>query len=306
MVENNTTQNIKNAAQGAQTKQVYTSTNKPIWCAGCGDYSVFASINKALTELNIEKNNVAIVSGIGCSSAMPHSFSTYGVHSLHGRLLPVATGIKLANSALTVIGTGGDGDGYGIGGGHLVHTARRNLDMTYIIMDNETYGLTTGQTSPTALLGHKTKSTPFGVIEMPINPMALAISAGATYVARGFSGDPAHLTQLIKGGIEHKGFALIDIFSPCVTFNHDNTYDWFRPRVYKLESQGHDPSNLNMAMERAFEDVVTKYEKIPIGLFYKTQRPTYEELELSFKNGPLVKQAMPSQENIKAILEENI
>ncbi len=303
MAENITNQNI---TQGAKTKQVYTSTNKPIWCAGCGDYSVFASINKALTELGIDKSSVAIVSGIGCSSAMPHSFSTYGVHSLHGRLLPTATGIKLANSSLTVIGTGGDGDGYGIGGGHLMHTARRNLDMTYIIMDNETYGLTTGQTSPTALLGHKTKSTPFGVIEMPVNPMALAISAGATYVARGFSGDVAHLSQLIKGGIEHKGFALIDIFSPCVTFNHDNTYDWFRPRIYKLDSVGHDPSNLNAAMEKAFEDVQTKYEKIPIGLFYKTSRPTYEDLELSFKNGPLVKQEMPTKEQIQSILEENL
>lgn len=295
-----------NANVKTQQKQVYTSTNKPIWCPGCGDFGVFASISKALTELNIEKRNVAIVSGIGCSSAMPHSFSTYGVHSLHGRLLPVASGIKLANSELTVIGTGGDGDGYGIGGGHLLHTARRNLDMTYIVMDNETYGLTTGQTSPTALLGHKTKSTPFGVIEMPINPIAFAISAGATYVARGFSGDPAHLSQLIKGGIEHKGFALIDVFSPCVTFNHDNTFDWFRPRIYKLESEGHDPLNHSKAIEKAFEDVNSNYQKIPIGLFYKTNRPTYEDLELALKNGPLVKQQMPTKEQIKAIMDENL
>ncbi|MEM0201062.1 MAG: thiamine pyrophosphate-dependent enzyme [Candidatus Micrarchaeaceae archaeon] len=295
-----------NADVKPQQKQIYTSKNKPIWCPGCGDFGVFASISKALTELNIEKRNVAIISGIGCSSAMPHSFSTYGVHSLHGRLLPVASGIKLANSELTVIGTGGDGDGYGIGGGHLLHTSRRNIDMTYIIMDNETYGLTTGQTSPTALLGHKTKSTPFGVIEMPINPIAFAISAGATYVARGFSGDPTHLSQLIKGGIEHKGFAIIDVFSPCVTFNHDNTFDWFRPRIYKLESEGHDPSNHSKAVEKAFEDVYTNYEKIPIGLFYKTNRPTYEDLELALKNGPLVKQSMPTKEQIKAIMDENL
>ncbi len=302
MVENTVAQT---ASAAPKAKQIYTSANKPIWCAGCGDFGVFASITKALQELNVDKHNVAIVSGIGCSSAMPHSFSTFGVHSLHGRLLPVASGIKLANNSLTVIGTGGDGDGYGIGGGHLIHTARRNLNMTYIIMDNETYGLTTGQTSPTALLGHKTKSTPFGAIEMPINPMALAISAGATYVARGFSGDPVHLAQLIKGGIEHRGFALIDVFSPCVTFNHDNTYEWFRPRIYKLESQGHDPSNLNLAMERAFEDVQTKYEKIPIGLFYKTSRPTYEDLELALKDGPLVKQPMPTMEQILSVIEEN-
>ena len=245
-----------------------------------------------------------MVSGIGCSSAMPHSFATYGIHSLHGRLLPVATGVKLANNSLTVIGTGGDGDGYGIGGGHLTHTARRNLNMTYIIMDNETYGLTTGQTSPTALTGHKTKSTPFGVIEMPVNPMALAISAGATYVARGFSGEPAHLAQLIKGGIEHKGFAIIDVFSPCVTFNHDNTYEWFRPKIYKLETAGHDPSNINLAMARAFEDTQTNYEKIPIGLFYKTERPTYESVELALQSGPLSGQPTPTKEQITAILEE--
>lgn len=292
-------------ATAPKAKQVYTSKNKPIWCPGCGDFGVFASINTALQQLNIDKHNVAIISGIGCSSAMPHVFGTYGVHSLHGRLLPTATGVKLANHGLTVIGTGGDGDGYGIGGGHLVHSARRNIDMTYIIMDNETYGLTTGQTSPTALLGHKTKSTPFGVIEMPINPMALAISAGATYVARGFSGDPAHLSQLIKEGIKHRGFALIDVFSPCVTFNKDNTFEWFRKRVYKLEDNGHDPSNLGMAVQKAFEDMATQYEKMPIGLFYKAERPTYEDLEISLKNGPLVGQAMPTKEQIQYILEEN-
>ena len=292
-------------AAAPKAKQVYTSKNKPIWCPGCGDFGVFASINKAMQELGIEKQNVAIVSGIGCSSAMPHTFSTYGVHSLHGRLLPVATGLKLANHGLTVIGTGGDGDGYGIGGGHLVHSARRNIDITYIIMDNETYGLTTGQTSPTALMGHKTKSTPFGVIEMPINPIALAISAGATYVARGFSGDPVQLAQLIKGGIEHRGFALIDVFSPCVTFNKDNTFEWFRQRVYKLESQGHDPSNLDMAMQRAFEDVKTQYEKIPVGLFYKVERPTYGDLEISLKDCPLVKQAAHTKEQVQSLIEEN-
>ncbi len=292
-------------ATPATAKQVYTSTNKPIWCPGCGDFGVFASITKALTELNIEKENVMIVSGIGCSSAMPHSFSTYGIHSLHGRLLPTATGAKLANTGLTVIGTGGDGDGYGIGGGHLLHTARRNLNITYIIMNNETYGLTTGQTSPTAMLGRKSKSTPFGSIEMPINPMAFAISAGATYVARGFSGEPMHLAQLIKDGIQHKGFSLIDVFSPCVTFNHDNTYDWFRPRVYKLESQGHNPEDLNAAMGKALEDVQTNYAKIPIGLFYRATRGTYDEMELALHDGPLVHQPMPTREQILALIEEN-
>lgn len=286
-------------------KQTLASGIKPIWCPGCGDFSVNAALTKVLTDLGVERQNVVIVSGIGCSSAMPHSYSTYGIHSLHGRLLPVASGVKLANNELTVIGAGGDGDGYGIGGGHLVHTARRNIDMTYIVMNNETYGLTTGQTSPTAMIGHKTKSTPFGCIEMPINPIALAISAGATYVARGFSGDPMHLGELIKNGIIHRGFAIIDVFSPCVTFNHDNTYEWFRPRVYKLETQKHDYTNIDAAMQKAIEDIQTNYEKVPIGLFYKTERATYEDLDISLKDGPLIKQQLPTKERITSIIEEN-
>lgn len=289
----------------SKPKQVLTSGIKPVWCPGCGGYGISASITKALMDLEIDKENIVIVSGIGCSSAAPHFFSTYGIHSLHGRLLPVATGVKLANNELTVIGTGGDGDGYGIGGGHLVHTARRNLDMTYIITNNETYGLTTGQTSPTAAMGRKSKSTPFGCIEMPINPMALAISSGATYVARGFSGDPVHLTELIKNGITHRGFALIDVLSPCITFNRDNTYDWFKQRIYKLEDEKHDYKNLMAAYQKADEDISTNYTKMPIGLFYKTERPTYEELDITLKSGPLVKQAMPSKEQILAIMEEN-
>lgn len=288
-----------------KVKQNLASGVKPIWCPGCGDFGVYAAITKALTELGIEKQNVVIVSGIGCSSSMPQPFSTYGIHSLHGRLLPVASGAKLANHGLTVIGTGGDGDGYGIGVGHLIHTARRNIDLTYIVMDNETYGLTTGQTSPTALMGHKTKSTPFGAIEMPVNPLALALSSGATYVARGFSGDIAHLSELIKNGIQHKGFSLIDVFSPCVTFNHDNTYDWFRPRIYKLDQSNHNPSNLVDALAKAVEDSQTNWQKIPIGLFYQAQKPTYEELDITLKNGPLIKQALPTKEQVLKILEES-
>ncbi len=289
----------------ATTKQVYASGVKPIWCPGCGDYGVFAAITKALTDLKVDKSNAVVVSGIGCSSAMPQTFGTYGMHSLHGRLLPVASGVKLANHDLTVIGTGGDGDGYGIGVGHLIHTARRNIDLTYIVMDNETYGLTTGQTSPTAAMGHKTKSTPFGAIEMPVSPLALAISAGATYVARGFSGDTVHLAELIKGAIQHKGFALVDVFSPCVTFNHDNTYEWFRPRIYKLDQSNHDPSNLASAFGKAVEDSQSDWEKIPIGLFYKADRPSYEELDITLKNGPLIKQPLPTKEQIVSMLEEH-
>jgi 2-oxoglutarate/2-oxoacid ferredoxin oxidoreductase subunit beta len=227
-----------------------------------------------------------IVSGIGCSSNLPHFLSAYGFHAIHGRALPVAEGIRWANHGLTVIGTGGDGDGFGIGVGHFVHAMRRNVDLTYVTMDNQIYGLTTGQASPTSTMGQKTKSTPLGVIENPIDPIALALAAGATYVARGFSGDVKQLTDLVAGGIQHKGFALVDVFSPCVTYNKINTFDFFRQRVYKLESAGHDPTNIVAAWQRALE----WGDKIPIGLFYRTDRPTYEDLEEVLAPGPLAHQ----------------
>jgi 2-oxoglutarate/2-oxoacid ferredoxin oxidoreductase subunit beta len=262
------------------------SDTKPTWCPGCGDFGVVAGIEMALKRLQIPGHNVVLVSGIGCSSNLPHFLSTYGFHAIHGRALPVAEGIRWANHGLTVIATGGDGDGFGIGAGHFVHTMRRNVDMTYVTMDNQIYGLTTGQASPTSRMGQKTKSTPAGVIEQPIDPISLALASGATYVARGFSGDVKHLADLIAGGIQHKGFAFVDVFSPCVTYNKINTFDFFRQRVYKLESAGHDPSNIVLAWERGLE----WGEKIPIGLFYKTDRPTYEELEPVLEVGPLALQ----------------
>lgn len=271
---------------GPSLKISYKSTTKPTWCPGCGDYGVVAGVERALQTLKIPPHDVVIVSGIGCSSNLPHFLGTNGFHSIHGRSIPVASGIKLANHALTVIATGGDGDGYGIGLGHSIHAMRRNIDMTYVVMNNEIYGLTTGQASPTSTMGQKTKSTPRGVIEEPINPVALAISAGCTYVARAFSGDVKQMSDLIAGGIQHRGFALIDVFSPCVTYNHLNTFDFFRQRLYKLESAGHDPSDILKAYARAHE----WGDKIPVGLFYKTERPTYEDLEDALKDGPLAAQ----------------
>ncbi len=262
------------------------STVKPTWCPGCGDYGVVAAIEMAVKRLRLPSHEVVIVSGIGCSSNLPHFLSAYGFHGIHGRVLPVAEGIRWANHELTVIGTGGDGDGFGIGCGHFVHAMRRNVKICYVTMDNEIYGLTTGQASPTSELGHRTKSTPFGVIERPIDPIALALASGATYVARGFSGDVKHLADLVANGLTHRGFAFVDVMSPCVTYNKINTFDFFRQRVYKLESAGHDPSDLVAAWQRALE----WGEKIPIGLFYKTDRPTYEELEEVLSAGPLARQ----------------
>jgi 2-oxoglutarate ferredoxin oxidoreductase subunit beta len=258
----------------------------PDWCPGCGDFGVLAALQKALVELQIATHSVVTISGIGCSSNLPGYINTYGMHTLHGRALAVATGLKLANHELTVIVTGGDGDGFGIGGNHFVHSMRRNVDLLYIVMDNQIYGLTTGQTSPTSRVGMKTKSMPFGNIEAPINPISLALAAGATFIARGFSGEQKHLTELIKQGIEHKGFSFLDVFSPCVTYNHDNTYQWFRPRVKKLEDDpAYDSSDWTAAMEKS----LLWGEEIPIGKFFeRIDVPTLHGAEPVLNEGPLV------------------
>ncbi|MFQ5743093.1 MAG: thiamine pyrophosphate-dependent enzyme [Acidobacteriota bacterium] len=261
----------------------------PDWCPGCGDFGVLRSLQGACAELGLRPHQILTVSGIGCSSNFPGFFNSYGMHTLHGRSLAVAAGAHLANHRLTVITTGGDGDGYGIGGNHLAHIARRNVDLTYIVMDNQIYGLTTGQISPTSEMGMKTKSTPFGNLERPVNPITSSIMNGATFVARGFSGDPKHLQTLMKQAIEHRGFALIDVFSPCVTFNHDNDYAFFRPRVKKLEDEGHDTSDWKAACEKG----MAWGETIYIGVFLQIRRPTLSDLEPVLKEGgPLARRPL--------------
>jgi len=278
-------------------------SNHPDWCGGCGDFTVLSALQNALAELGLEPHKVTVVSGIGCSSNLPGFINTYGMHTLHGRSLAVATGLKLANHELTVICTGGDGDGYGIGGNHFVHTMRRNMDLTYIVMDNQIYGLTTGQTSPTSVKGQKTKSTPHGNVENPINPIPMAIIGGATYVARGYSAKPKHLTELIKGAILHKGFALIDVFSPCVTYNKEGGFPFFNPRVKILEEQGHDTSDFHKAIDKGF----MWGDEIPIGLFWKrNDLPALHELEpVLNEGGPLAHRPLGvSSENVKALIKE--
>ena len=257
----------------------------PDWCPGCGDFGVLTALKQALVELNLHPHKVMTISGIGCSSNLPGYVSTYGMHTLHGRALAVATGAQLANHELKIIVTGGDGDGYGIGGNHFVHSMRRNIDLTYIVMNNQIYGLTTGQISPTSTKGMKTKSTPIGSVENPIFPVSLAIAAGATYVARGYTGQVKHLVDLIKGGIQHKGFALIDAFSPCVTFNLDNTHEFFKHRTKKLEDMGHDPTDFAAAIQKSYE----WGDEIPIGLFWKREDlPSLDQLEpILDEGGPL-------------------
>ncbi len=282
--------------------KTYAGPVEPDWCPGCGDFGVLKAVKMAAAKAGVQPKDLVVVSGIGCSSNLPGFLHAYGVHSLHGRAVAVASGIRLANADLKVVITGGDGDGYGIGLGHFVHAMRRNLDLTYVVMNNQIYGLTTGQASPTTTRGHRTKSSPRGNVELPINPIALALVSGATYIARGFSGDPNHMADLVAGGIQHKGFALIDVFSPCVTYNHLNTYLWFKQRVYKLEDHpNHDVAQVTAALEKSFE----WGDRIPIGLFYRDQQPTYEDSEPALRQGPLVKQKLEIDDALfQSLIEE--
>jgi 2-oxoglutarate ferredoxin oxidoreductase subunit beta len=276
----------------------------PDWCPGCGDFSVLNALQKALFELGLQPHEVICVSGIGCSSNLPGFINTYGMHTLHGRGLAVATGVQMANHKMKVISTGGDGDGYGIGGNHFLHTMRRNVDLTYLVMDNQIYGLTTGQTSPTSVLGMETKSTPHGNVENPINPLPLAMVGGATYIARGFSGKQKHLIDLIKGAIMHRGFALVDVFSPCVTYNKDNTYKFFTPRVKMVEEdESYDPTDFHAAIDKAYE----WGEEIPIGLIWKRDDlPALDEVEpVLCEGGPLAYRELGvSKEQSDALISE--
>ncbi|MBI2924389.1 MAG: 2-oxoacid ferredoxin oxidoreductase [Verrucomicrobia bacterium] len=285
-------------------KDAYKGRIHPDWCPGCGDFSVLAALQTALFELGLKPHQVVTVSGIGCSSNLPGFINTYGLHTLHGRGIAVGTGVKLGNHELTVICTGGDGDGYGIGGNHFLHIARRNVNLTYIVMNNQIYGLTTGQVSPTSTKGMQTKTTPHGSVENPINPIPLAIVAGATYVARAFSGKQKHMVEIFKGAIRHKGFALVDVFSPCVTFNKDNTYQFFNPRVKILEETGHDPTDFHKAMDEAYK----WGDEIPIGLFWKrTDLPALEDLEpvLHDGQGPLAYRKLGiTKEQAEALIKE--
>ncbi len=258
----------------------------PTWCPGCGDYVILGSLKAAITELGLDLHNTVIVSGIGCGSKTPHFIRAYGFEGLHGRTLPVATGIKLSNHELNVIVIGGDGDGYGIGGNHFMHTARRNLNITYIIQNNEVYGLTKGQYSPTSMKGFVSPSTPEGALEEPVNPITLSISAGATFVARSHSMDLGYTKQMIKEGIQHKGFAVIDVFQLCPTYNKIINAQFFRENLYKL-GPDHDVTHKVKAFEKGLEH----YPKIPYGVFYKEEgKPTYEEGLPQLKEKVLVKQ----------------
>jgi 2-oxoglutarate/2-oxoacid ferredoxin oxidoreductase subunit beta len=284
--------------------KLYNSSEKSTWCPGCGDFGILNAVKQALAMLEIYPHECIVVSGIGCGSKLPHYIRANGFNILHGRALPVAMGLKLANHDLTVIATTGDGDGYGIGMGHLVHSMRRNLDIMHIVENNQTYGLTKGQYSPTSDKGYITTTSPDGAIEQAVNPLTLAIAAGATFIARGFASEPKHLAKLIAEGIQHKGYSLLDVLQPCVTYNKINTNAWYKEHVYHLdEDPNYDPSDRFAAFERAHEWV----ERIPVGVIYRdTSRLTYEQQVPALANGPLVKQPVDgrSLEEWEAIKQE--
>ncbi|MDQ0416935.1 2-oxoglutarate ferredoxin oxidoreductase subunit beta [Croceifilum oryzae] len=275
---------------------------KPNWCPGCGDFSVLAAMQRAFANVGLEPEEVAIVSGIGCSGRISGYVNAYGLHGVHGRALPIAQGLKLANRDLTVVASGGDGDGFAIGMGHTVHAIRRNVDVTYVVMDNQIYGLTKGQTSPRSAQGFQTKSTPQGSIEQAISPLELALSLNAGFVAQSFSSDLKQLTHVIEEGLKHKGFSLINVYSPCVTYNKINTYEWFKQNIVNLDTlEGYDNANRAQAMQTLME-----HDGLVTGILYQNkERPPYEAMIKGFKEEGLAKQDLNiSEEQFDRLMAE--
>lgn len=264
----------------------FNSGKIPNWCPGCGNFAIWNAIKGALAELDINGKDIVNISGIGCSGKMLNYLRTYGFHTLHGRTMPVATGVKLTNHKLTVIVNGGDGDGYGMGMGHFIHAIRRNLNITYLIHNNHVYGLTTGQASPTTDKGLKSKSTPHGVIDEPLNGLFVSLSAGATFIARGYSGDLEHLKSIIKAGIMHNGFAHIEILQPCVTFGKHYGYEYYDERVYRI-ADDHNPENFEEALK-----LIREKDKISLGIIYRIDRLTQEEQLPQIKDKTLIEQGV--------------
>lgn len=264
---------------------------KPTWCPGnpsCGNFHILATLRTTLADLNLAPHQVIVSSGIGCGSKMPDYTKINGFMGIHGRPLAIASGMALANGELVVIAITGDGDGYAIGGNHFIHTMRRNINITHIAQNNQVYGLTKGQYSPTSEKGYKSKTSPYGAIEPPINPLTLALAANASFVSRTFAGDNEHMVRIFKDAIQHRGYALVDVLQPCIIFNRVNTYDWYSARVYDVEAEGHDRRDKSNAWELA----QTWGERIPIGVLYQEERPTYEDQEVALRKGPLVNQEL--------------
>ena len=268
------------------------------WCPGCGNYAILNTLKQALAELKISPQQLVVVSGIGQAAKIPQYFKTNYFNGLHGRALPPATGIKAANPNLTVIAESGDGDMYGEGGNHFIHAIRRNPDITNIVHNNMVYGLTKGQASPTSELGFRTPLQVNGVVSQPFNPISIAIALDASFVARAYAGDIKETKKIIKKAIQHKGYALVDIFQPCVSFNKINTYDWFKEHIYYLDSR-YDETNRIEAFEKSIEQ-----NKLPLGIFYLNKnKKTFEQNLKTYKqnNNPLYKRKIKKDKIVKLI-----
>lgn len=278
----------------------FKSDDEIAWCPGCGDFGILTAVKQALVKLGRPPKDILLVSGIGQAAKLPHYVKSNCFNGLHGRALPAAAGARIANRGLTVLVTTGDGDCYGEGGNHFIHNIRRNLDITVIVHDNQIYGLTKGQASPTTDTGMVTKVQTEGVILEPIRPLEMAIALGAGFVARGYSADSGHLTSLILEGIRHKGFALIDVLQPCVSFNKKNTYEWYSKRIYKVND---DPSyNMNDRIA-AFEKAAEWGDRIPIGIIYRAEKETYEDKSGINTRPPLVEENIDDI-NIREVLKD--
>ena len=270
------------------------------WCPGCGNFAIFNALKQALVELKKNPPEILLISGIGQAPKLPHYLRCNAFVGLHGRSLPIATAAKIVNHELTVIVVGGDGDCYAEGGNHFIHTIRRNPDITLLVHNNQVYGLTRGQASPTCEVGFVTKVQTHGVLSPPLNPLTLAISQEASFVGRGFAGEGNHLKELIKEAILHPGFALIDILQPCVSFDHKHSYSWYQERVYTLGKEYDSQDKLT-----AFQKAQEWEDKIPLGIIYKKERPTFEYQQPVLKKGTLISQAVDSLK-LNAVLDEFI
>jgi 2-oxoglutarate ferredoxin oxidoreductase subunit beta len=260
----------------------------PTWCRGCGLFGVFDALKRAAAAQDLDPEQMVVVTGIGCHGRLNNCFRAYGFHGLHGRVLPVATGVKLSHPGLLVVGVSGDGDAYSIGQGHFIHAARRNVGIVYLVVDNRIYGLTQGQVSPTTEMGFVSISSPYGSKEFPIDGPRLALAAGGTFIARGFSGNVAHLAGLIEKGIHHRGFALIEALSHLVTHNKINTVEWYRKNIYILEDDpGYHSGDKREAWTRLQDP-----RRIPTGLIYEEQKPSFEELVLPDVHKPIASEGL--------------
>lgn len=284
---------------------VFDVPEKPQWCPGCGDYSILGAFKTAITELGIDPHRIVVVTGIGCGSKIAHYVRAYGFEGLHGRILPLAEGIKMANPKLTVIGIGGDGDGFSEGGNHFVHAPRKNVNYTYMVQDNHIYALTTGQTSPTTPKNLPNKTSPTEQLYEEYKPLPAALINGCTFVASCFAGNMRHTADMMKKAIQHKGFAFLNIYQPCVTWNNVNTYQWYMQKCYDIQKEGHDASNFDAALAKALEPYRNGFERLPIGMFYESNaRKPLDELHPVLAKGIIPAEKDITNIDISALLKE--